>query len=159
MFIKAVMSLATTDKDYRKTLKKRICMYYIMILLGVITFTLSIIFSTGSFAYLSDFLSGVYTGTGSALIAIGIVFIIKTKKILKDEGKIKQKRLAEQDERNQMITQRAMYTSSVILIFLAYISLMISGIFNLAVFWTLWVIIAVYMVIFISLLIYFNKKL
>ncbi len=159
MFIKAVMSLATTDKDFRKTLKKRIYMYYIMILLGAVTLTLSTIFSTGDHAYLSDFLSGVYTGTGSALIAIGIVFIIKTKKILKDEGKIKQKRLAEQDERNQMITQRAMYTSSVILIFLAYISLMISGIFNLAVFWTLWVIIAVYMVIFISLLVYFNKKL
>ncbi len=159
MFIKAVMSLATTDKDYRITLKKRMYLYYTMILLGAVTLTLSTIFSTGDHAYLSSFLSGVYTGVGSALIAIGIVFIIKTKKILKDEAKIKQKRLAEQDERNQMIMQRAMYTSSVILIILAYIGLMIAGIFNLVVFWTLWIIIAVYMVIFLSFLIYFNKKL
>lgn len=159
MFLKAIISLATTDKDYRKTLKKRMCMYYIMILLGAITLTLSIIFSTGSLAYLSSFLSGVYSGIGSALIAIGIVFIIRTRKLLKDEAKLKQKMLEERDERNQMIIQKAMCSASTILLIVAYISLIISGIFNLVVFWTLWIILIVYMVIFISLLVYFNKKL
>lgn len=158
MLLKAIISLATTNKDYRKTLKKRICLYYVMILLGVITLTLSIIFSTGDHAYLSDFLSGVYTGTGSGLIAIGIVFIIRTSKLLKDEVKLKQKMLKERDERNQMITQRAMYTASTIMFFISYIGLLIFGIFNMAVFWTLCIILIVYMVIFISLLVYFDKK-
>ncbi|WP_346937883.1 hypothetical protein [uncultured Clostridium sp.] len=159
MFLKVIMSNATTDKDYKEVLKKRISLLYIVIILGVATLAISFIFSTGKYDYLPDFLNGFYTGIGAALITIGLIFIIKIKKILKDEKKLKEKRLEEQDERNQMITQKAIYSAAIILNILAYIGLMIAGIFNLVVFWTLWIVIVVFMVTFVILQVYYSKKL
>jgi len=159
MLLKAIMSNATTDKDYKKVLKKRISLLCIMIILGVTTIAISFIFSNGKYDYLPDFLSGFYTGIGASLITIGLILIIKIKNILKDEKKLKEKRLEEQDERNQMITQKAMYSAAIILNILGYIGLMISGIFNLAIFWTLWTILILYMAIFAILHVYYSKKL
>jgi uncharacterized membrane protein len=159
MLLKAIISNATTDKDYKNVLKKRMYLFYIMMALGTLAIALSIIFSTGNHAYLSDFLSGAYTGVGSALITLSVIFIIKTRKILKDERQLKQKRLEEQDERNQMITQKSIYSAAIILNILAYIGLMVAGIFSLVVFWTLWIVLIVFMVTFILLHIYYSKKL
>lgn len=159
MLLKSIMSNATTDKDYKEVLKKRIYLFSIMIILGITTLVFTFIFSTGSHAYLSSFLSGVYSGIGSASTILGIIFIIKTQKTLKNEKILKEKRLEEQDERNQMITQKAMYSSAIILAIIAYIGLMISGIFNMAVFWTLWSVLIIFMVTFIILQIYYSKKL
>ncbi len=85
MLLKAIISNATTDKDYKKVLKKRISLLYIVIILGVATLAISFIFSVGKYNYLPDFLSGFYTGIGASLITIGLIFIIKIKKLLKDE--------------------------------------------------------------------------
>ncbi|HBL06883.1 MAG TPA: hypothetical protein DDZ33_08185 [Clostridium sp.] len=159
MLLKAIISNATTDKDYKKVLKKRISLLYIVIILGVATLAISFIFSVGKYNYLPDFLSGFYTGIGASLITIGLIFIIKIKKLLKDENKLKEKRLEEQDERNQLITQKSLYSAAIILNILAYIGLMISGIFNLAVFWTLWTVLIIFMVIFVILQVYYSKKL
>ena len=130
-----------------------------MFVLGAITLAFCILFSTGKYAYLSDFLSGVYTGVGVGLIAASLGLIVKTKKLLKDEKKMKEKRIKEQDERNQMIGQKAMFSATVILMILAYIGLMVSGIFNLAVFWTLWIVIMIYMVTFMISSVYYSKRL
>jgi len=159
MLLKAIISNATTDKDYKEVLKKRISLLYIVVILGVTTIAISFIFSNGKYDYLPDFLSGFYTGIGAALITIGLIFIIKIKNILKDEKKLKEKRLEEQDERNQMITQKSIYSAAIILNILAYIGLMIAGIFNLVVFWTLWIVLVVFMVTFVILQVYYSKKL
>ena len=159
MLLKAIICNATTDKDYKKVLKKRMYLFYIMMALGTITLAISFIFSNGKYDYLPDFLSGFYTGIGAALITIGLIFIIKIKNILKDEKKLKEKRLEEQDERNQMITQKAIYSAAIILNILAYIGLMIAGIFNLVVFWTLWIVLVVFLATFVILQVYYSKKL
>lgn len=158
MLVKAIMAQVTSDRDYEKVLKKRMYIFYAYIILGIITDILAFKFSTGDTAYLSSFLSGVYSGTGTGLLVCGVIMLIRTKKILKDEVKLKEKRLQEQDERNRTIMQKSMYTAALILIFLVYLALLISGIFNLVVFWTLWIIAVVYMVIFVLLSFYYNKK-
>jgi len=48
MLLKAIISNATTDKDYKKVLKKRISLLYIVIILGVATLAISFIFSVGN---------------------------------------------------------------------------------------------------------------
>ncbi len=103
-------------------------------------------------------INGIYTGVGSGLIVGGFIVLIKMKIILKDEKKLKQKKLEEQDERNQMIKQKAMYSSAYILIILTYLGLMVSGIFNLTVFFTLWVVTMVYLAVFIIMNLYYSKK-
>lgn len=153
-----MMAQSTMDKDYREVLKKRMKLSFAMIILGAITLILSILFSNGKYDYLSDFLSGIYTGLGSGLIAGGLVRLIKMKIILKDEKKLKQKKLVEQDERNQMIKQKSMYSAASVLIILAYLGLLVSGIFNLTVFFTLWVVTMVYLAVFFVMNVYYSKK-
>lgn len=159
MFMKAILAVSTNDKDYRNVLKKRRNVLYVMMILGIVTLIFDFIFSVGKYAYLSDFLSGVYTGVGAGLIISSCILLVKNRMILKDENKLKQKKLEEQDERNQMIIQKAMYTSAIILMIFAYLGLMVAGIFNLAVFWTLWVVVIVFMLVFILLNMYYNKVL
>ena len=154
MILKMIMSQGITDKDYKEVLKKRVGLCYIIIILGFITLGLDVVF----FSYLSDFLSGVYVGIGAGLIGAGVVLLIKIKKVLKDEKKIKQKRLSEQDERNIMIKQKAAQSSTVVILVLAYLGLMVAGIFNLIVFWTLWVVVAVFMIVFVMFSFYYNRK-
>ncbi|ADL50244.1 hypothetical protein [Clostridium cellulovorans] len=154
MILKMLMSQTGTDKDYKEVLKKRIGLCYVVVVLGLSTLGLALFFSS----HLSSFLSGVYTGIGAGLIGAGIALIIKMKRVLKDEKKIKQKRLSEQDERNIMINQKAVQASTIVILVLAYLGLMVSGIFNLIVFWTLWVVVAVFMVVFVIFSFYYNKK-
>lgn len=158
MILKVMMSMSATEKDYREILKKRIYLFYTFILLGGITLILSYIFSNGKTAYLSPFLSGLYTGIGVGLFVCGIAFLIKTKKILKDEKKLKEKKLEEQDERNKTIAQKTMSTTGIVLLFSIYLGLIVSGIFNMIVFWTLWVLVMVYFIIFFICYIYYKNK-
>ena len=43
---------------------------------------------------------GVYCGIGVGLICSGIVFLIRNKRLMKDEEKLKEARLQVTDERN-----------------------------------------------------------
>ena len=159
MLMKAIVSQAPTDRDYTRVLKNRMKLFGAAAALGVLTDVLAVIFSTGNTAYLPSFLSGVYTGVGAGLIMISILMMLRTREILKDEKKVKEQRLKEQDERNQMIAQKSLYMAGIILIFGIYIALLISGIFNMAVFWTLFIVAMSYMVIFTAISVYYNKKL
>jgi hypothetical protein len=159
MLIRGVLSQATTDKEYKSILKRRLILIGIILILGIITIIFSFLFSFGEDPHLSDFLSGVYCGVGGAVTVGSIINIVKIIHILKDEKKIKLKRIEEQDERNQMIAQKAMNTGGNIVLIITYIGLLVSGIFNIVVFWTLWVVVMVSSAIFAILHLYYNKKL
>ena len=47
-----------------------------------------------------DYMLGVYCGIGVGLICSGIVFLIRNKRLMKDEEKLKEARLQVTDERN-----------------------------------------------------------
>lgn len=159
MLVKGLMSQTTTDKQYTEVLKKRKLLYYIILFLGAITIACSFIFSSKQFNYLSESKSSLYAGMGSGIMAISIIFIIRLNKILKNEILIKQKRVEEQDERIQMILQKSSTTASEILMILMYIALMISGIFNMVVFYTLYVFVGIYIVTYAISYLYYKKTL
>lgn len=113
----------------------------------------------GKSKYFSDFLSGVYCGVGAGTVAASILFLIKNKKVLTDGKKLREKRLQEQDERNRLISSKTVSTSSLILIALMYAGLMVSGIFSLTVFWTLWIVLVGFALLITVLYQYYSKKL
>jgi ABC-type transport system involved in multi-copper enzyme maturation permease subunit len=159
MIFKIITSTTASDEEFREVLKARIYLFLSMILLGVITMVLSIIFSNGKYAYLTPFTNGIYSGFGGAILVIGIIFMIRTKKVLRNEKRLKETRLWEQDERNKLISQKTRSATAIILIILLYVGIIVSGIFNMTVFWTLWTVIMLYFFIFILFFVYYNKKL
>lgn len=159
MILKVMMSASTAGKDYREVLKKRNYLFYAFIFLGILTMILSLVFSGGSHNYLSPFLSGLYMGIGTGLTLVGVLFLFKTRKILGDEKKLREKKLAEQDERNITIAQKTMSATGLLLLFVIYLGLIFSGIFSMTVFWTLWILVMVYFVIFVACYFYYKHKL
>ncbi|BCN29140.1 hypothetical protein [Anaeromicropila herbilytica] len=158
MIVKAFLSQVTNDKDYKVVLKKRIGFMYILLFLGLVTLLFGFLFSFGDKPHLSDFLSGVYAGVGTVLIVSAIGLIFRIKRTLKDEVKIKQERIKEQDERNQTIIQKSIYSAGIVSMILMYIALMIAGIFNIVVFWTLWVLVMGNAIVYSVMYLYYSKK-
>jgi len=159
MLLNTILALTTTDTDYKKVLRKRISLCYVILALGLITLVFTGLFSMGKYDYLPDFLSGFYTGIGFALISISLVTMFKIRNIMKDEKKLKEKKLKEQDERNQLIALKSLYSAGITLIIIAYIALLVSGIFNLVVFWTLFIVIQIYVIAFLIMKVYYSRKL
>lgn len=149
---------ARTDEEYKVVLKAKIKLYISMSLVGVITLVVAMLSIKGSTGHQSDFLSGVYTGTGSAILAVSIVRIIRTRGIVKNAAKIREKRLEAHDERNILVAQKAHFLSGSVVFILAYIGILSAGFFSMAVFWTLWAFVVIYLVLFLLIKIYYNKK-
>ncbi|MBE5865946.1 MAG: hypothetical protein E7292_07020 [Lachnospiraceae bacterium] len=91
-----------------------------------------------------DFSTGFYTGLGFALIASAIITIIKNLRIIHSEEKLKEKTLAEYDERNQAIRMKTWCYAGYAMFFLLYIALIIAGMFNETVMMTLLAVFACY---------------
>lgn len=160
MFMKVMIASTTeNEEEYRGILKNRQIFHYVMIVLGLVCIGGSIFMTIGKSKYFSDFLSGVYCGVGAGTVAASILFLIKNKKVLTDGKKLREKRLQEQDERNRLISSKTVSTSSLILIALMYAGLMVSGIFSLTVFWTLWIVLVGFALLITVLYQYYSKKL
>lgn len=150
---------AKTDEEYRGILKGRIRLWILLGLVGMITLMVGIISGLGAVGHQSSFLSGLYTGIGFAFLAISIARIIRTKKILKDDSKIRQMRLKAQDERTILISQKALSMAAVVLLVAMYIGMLVMGFINLTVFWILWSMIMCFMAAYLLARVYYEKKL
>lgn len=160
MLIKAILSTTVkSDLDFRRVIKQRQILCFIIMILGIATAAFSFYFSTGQYALLSDFFSGFYFGVGTGLLVAGILAYINCRSLLKNEKKLHEKRLAETDERNKAISQKTLFMTSVVLIIILYIALIVSGLFSMMLFQTLLCIIGLYLLIFLISYAYYNKKL
>ena len=160
MLIKAIMSTTTkSDQEFSKVMKQRQILSLIVMVLGIATLAVSIYFSTGQRAFLSDFFNGFYAGVGTGLLIGGLLAYIYCRSLLKNEKKLHEKRLAETDERKQTISQKTLYMTSIILFIILYIAMVISGLFSTLLFQTLFTIVILYLLIFLISFAYYNKKL
>ncbi|MGO5052583.1 hypothetical protein ACTQ6A_08660 [Lachnospiraceae bacterium LCP25S3_G4] len=150
---------ARTDDEYRNVLKGRMKIWYVMSAIGIITLIVGVLSAIEASGHQASFLSGVYSGLGFGLIAVAIVNMIATRKLLKNDEKIRQKRLACQDERVIMISQKALILASSVILIGVYLGILVMGFFSLQVFWTLWVIIMAYAVVYLIARAYYERKL
>ena len=120
----------TTLEAFKQSLYARIKAFILMITLGFITLVVGLLPQFTNLLTLEDYTSGFLTGFGTTLIILGIVFTIRTLKILKDEAKLKEERLKVQDERNLMISNHSIKVATFIVLITLYICLIASLFIN-----------------------------
>ena len=128
--------------DFRKKLKIRLFIAIGYIILGLVMIAAFNIIETEN-NFLSSF--------GFALVVIGIVHIRNYINITKNEEKIKKRQIAETDERNIAIANKAKSVSFIIYVILASVSVIVLELLNktqLAIILsgTIWVLILIYWV-------------
>lgn len=85
------------------------------------------------------------------------LWFLRIRSLLKDEKKLRMKRLQEYDERNVQLNLKAHNTAGVILIFTGYVIMLVAGFFSMEVFWTVWALVMLYFALFITGRIIYGK--
>ena len=93
-------SKATNNEEFRKQLQAKNKALLGLILLGIISAAAAYYMEFWGKMKVDDYMQGVYCGIGVVLICSGIVFLIRNKRLMKDEEKLKEARLQVTDERN-----------------------------------------------------------
>ena len=117
----------TSNVENRKYVKKRIIVSSLLIVFGVVTMGVVFMVETIWNMELESYTLGLYSGFASGLIAGGIVLILKNRKLLKEEDKLRQARIAASDERNQQISTQASKIAIAILLTGMYLVMLIGG--------------------------------
>ena len=104
--------------SYDKKLRIRLCFN---LLLAVCGFT-SIAVGLLPASKISDFSRGYFCGLGFSLLAGGAITIVKISSVLRDEEKLKAKRIKEEDERNTALNLTSSHIAFFSMIFLAFIA-------------------------------------
>lgn len=156
MLFKAVWGSANTDEEYREKLKSRRRLIPVMAIAGAAAIVVSqFLLQQGDE---KAFAAGLYMGIGCGILAVSIVWFFKIRGILRDEKKLREKRLKERDERNIQVTLKAHYTAGMLVILAGYVTMLVAGFFSMEVFWTVWVMVMLYFVLFAIGRIIYDKK-
>lgn len=135
---------------YEKKVKIRVVYGFAIALLGLAAFIIGVFFRS---SHLHDFLAGFYSGTGGALLCVGLVTAIWNIILASNEEKRSKVEIQEKDERNLFINTRTGYLSFYITLYLLYVGSLVAGFLNLAVFITLLSVTALMVVV--MLIVYF----
>lgn len=117
----------TSDEEYRKYAGKRCFAYAGLALIGVITAAIAIAAEYLWTVKVSDMMLGVYTGVGTGLTVAGIILWIKNMRLIKDEKKLRQARIADSDERNIQISMLATKAALAVLLVGMYFAILLGG--------------------------------
>ena len=147
LFMSSIWGPANTDEEYRETLKTRRRFIPVLMLGGAASIAVSVILIRVREE--KDFVAGLYMGLGCGILVASIILFLRIRSLLRDEKKLRMKRLQEFDERNIQITLKAHNTAGVLLIMTGYVIMLVSGFFSMEVFWTAWGLVMLYFVLFI----------
>lgn len=156
MLFKSMWEPAGSDEEYREKLKKRKNFIPVLVIAGAASIAVSLVLLQSGEE--KDFLSGLYMGIGSGILAVSVVWFLKIRSTLRDEKKLRIKRLKESDERNIQVTLKAHYTAGVLMIMAGYVTMLVSGFFSMEVFWTVWALVMLYFVLFVAGKVIYEKK-
>ena len=119
-------SKATNNEEFRKQLQAKNKCLLGLILLGIAAYYMEF---SGKMK-VDDYMLGVYCGIGVGLICSGIVFLIRNKRLMKDEEKLKEARLQVTDERNIEIGSRALRMAAFVLLIVMYFAFLFGGLYD-----------------------------
>ncbi|WP_308559983.1 hypothetical protein [uncultured Holdemania sp.] len=158
MLVKVLSHALASGVDYEKTLKARRNLSVLGIVLGLVVLVIVNLWKPEADLAFADFLKGVYTGTGIGLMLFSALFWVKVRKLLKDPELQKKTRIQEQDERQTLIAMKTSSSALLILIGLEYFALLLSGMFNATVFFTLLAVLIAVLVVMIGCKLYYNRR-
>lgn len=120
---------AKTDEEYRRVLRGKCRIYWILVALGVVTGATALLAWLLDWGQFSDHTMGFYTGVGVGLIAGGVLKLVQTYLILRNPEKLHRQRMEAGDERRGEIARRALGIGGVALLIAVYLVGFIGGIF------------------------------
>ncbi|WP_100065449.1 hypothetical protein [Miniphocaeibacter massiliensis] len=135
-----------TDEDYKKHLKGKILLFYVLIFLGLGAILVSLMAKSIFNISLETEILCFYNGMGIGLIIPGIIGIIKFKSLLKNKDKLREDRIKYTDERNQKISLQAGKISLMALIIAIYGIMVVGGLFNKEIIKLMMIIIGVFFI-------------
>lgn len=145
-------------EDYRKVLEGRRTLAIIAAVVGIVTMVspiLLILLLPG----LDDHAMGYYSGSGAAILAIGIFAFCGTCRTLRDEKRLRSEQIKETDEREQEIARRAASVTIVVSLLGLYVALLVAVLVNRTVYLTLLGVLVVFILISLGNHLYYRKKL
>ena len=158
MLVKVLSHALASGVAYEKTLKARRNLSVLGIVLGLVVLVIVNLWKPEADLAFADFLKGVYTGTGIGLMLFSALFWVKVRKLLKDPELQKKTRIQEQDERQTLIAMKTSSSALLILIGLEYFALLLSGMFNATVFFTLLAVLIAVLVVMIGCKLYYSRR-
>lgn len=123
-------SKVTNNEEFRKQLQAKNKALLGLILLGVISAAAAYYMEFWGKMKVDDYMLGVYCGIGVGLICSGIVFLIRNKRLMKDEEKLKEARLQVTDERYIEIGSRALRMAAFVLLIVMYFAFLFGGLYD-----------------------------
>lgn len=123
-------SKATNNEEFRRQLKAKNKFMWLFIVLGI--FSAAVAYYCEFFGKMNvdDYMLGVYCGIGVGLVGAGVALLIRNKRLLKDETKLKEARLQATDERNVEIGMRAQKIAAIVLLVAIYLVFLIGGVYD-----------------------------
>lgn len=118
---------AVSDEEYRKYAGRRCFIYIGLAVIGVVTAAIAMAAEYLWTVKISDMMLGVYTGVGTGLTVAGIILFVKNVRLLKDEKKLRQARIADSDERNIQISALATKAALAVLLVGMYFAILLGG--------------------------------
>ena len=106
-------------------------------LVGTLMFALSTFAFPENAGHAQDFVRGFYSGAGSGMTVVGVVFFIRALWLLKNPKARHAAKIMETDERQKYITMRTFSTASMVCFWLTVVAIVISAPLNFTVFVTL----------------------
>lgn len=161
-----VNELAGQTRNYKRELKIRLTLFIVMFLWGALTFVIAVVVSKASTVaalrkagipvqVLSPRMQSFYMGFGAGFTAVLLVAIFATLYLLFNNKAQERRKVRDHDERNMMIQQKAGMMTAAITIMVGAFALIIAGVFNPTVMFTLiWMVILMGVVYFVCLFIF-----
>ena len=121
---------AKNNEEYRAVLKKRQVALGLFILAGLATDGLVLFLYFFARIHIGEYQMGYLLGVGAGLMLGGVVGVMRIRRRMADEEKLKEFRLKETDERELEVDSLALRATAKTLLVALYIILIVAGVFG-----------------------------
>ena len=152
---------AQTPEEFRRSLKSisHFCIFTVQLGLVTILFGLLAAPRLVAQARQGEFMSGFYTGLGSAVAVASAVSWFRIRKLLQDETALRREYIKATDERSRNVAALALQAAGIVTVIVLYLVLLVAGLFNPALFQFCFVGALGFSVLFLIFKTYYDRKL
>lgn len=150
---------AKNNEEYRLILKKRQKRMWCLFAVGLFTAALGVVLDMLMKEQMSTRQTAFVLGLGLGLSLGALLAIGKIRRLMRNEGQLKEERLKEVDEREIEVRNQALQASAKVLLAVLYFMMIIGGLFLEELVGICFLLIAIFLVSYGLFQLYYGKKL